>query len=162
MEVLSDTFVRAGSKATLLRTIRFFLVPRNVYSHCDSMFNQHAKWLKTTRHIPWRRPIASLIIYCHRTSGGKTITDSRIKTRIYRPRNEQKSRGRPRLSAAGCQHAFISDRPLIAQPQLRQRHCCRKQPALQFLIWTKPSSTARRESEFGIGRATTTASNRMS
>jgi xylulose-5-phosphate/fructose-6-phosphate phosphoketolase len=26
----------------------------------DSMFNQHAKWLKTTRHIPWRRPIASL------------------------------------------------------------------------------------------------------
>jgi xylulose-5-phosphate/fructose-6-phosphate phosphoketolase len=26
----------------------------------DSMFNQHAKWLKTTRRIPWRRPIASL------------------------------------------------------------------------------------------------------
>src|SRR5262249_18009877 len=26
----------------------------------DSMFNQHAKWLKATRHIPWRRPIASL------------------------------------------------------------------------------------------------------
>jgi xylulose-5-phosphate/fructose-6-phosphate phosphoketolase len=26
----------------------------------DSMFNQHAKWLKTTRTIPWRRPIASL------------------------------------------------------------------------------------------------------
>jgi xylulose-5-phosphate/fructose-6-phosphate phosphoketolase len=26
----------------------------------DSMFNQHAKWLKSTRDIPWRRPIASL------------------------------------------------------------------------------------------------------
>jgi hypothetical protein len=26
----------------------------------DSMFNQHAKWLKLTNHIPWRRPIASL------------------------------------------------------------------------------------------------------
>ncbi len=26
----------------------------------DSMFNQHAKWLKTTRRIPWRRPLASL------------------------------------------------------------------------------------------------------
>jgi xylulose-5-phosphate/fructose-6-phosphate phosphoketolase len=26
----------------------------------DSMFNQHAKWLKTTREIPWRRPLASL------------------------------------------------------------------------------------------------------
>ena len=28
----------------------------------DSMFNQHAKWLKVTRKIPWRRPIASLNI----------------------------------------------------------------------------------------------------
>jgi len=26
----------------------------------DSMFNQHAKWLKTTRHLTWRKPIASL------------------------------------------------------------------------------------------------------
>jgi xylulose-5-phosphate/fructose-6-phosphate phosphoketolase len=26
----------------------------------DAMFNQHAKWLKVCRHIPWRRPIASL------------------------------------------------------------------------------------------------------
>jgi len=26
----------------------------------DSMANQHAKWLKTTREIPWRKPIASL------------------------------------------------------------------------------------------------------
>jgi xylulose-5-phosphate/fructose-6-phosphate phosphoketolase len=26
----------------------------------DSMFNQHAKWLKTTRDIPWRAPVASL------------------------------------------------------------------------------------------------------
>jgi xylulose-5-phosphate/fructose-6-phosphate phosphoketolase len=26
----------------------------------DSMFNQHAKWLKTSRALPWRRPIASL------------------------------------------------------------------------------------------------------
>ncbi len=26
----------------------------------DSMFNQHAKWLKASREVPWRRPIASL------------------------------------------------------------------------------------------------------
>lgn len=26
----------------------------------DSMFNQHAKWLKVTSHLPWRKPIASL------------------------------------------------------------------------------------------------------
>ena len=31
------------------------------------MFNQHAKWLKVTREIPWRRPIASLnyLLSCH-------------------------------------------------------------------------------------------------
>src|SRR6202042_341479 len=28
----------------------------------DSMFNQHAKWLKVSRHLPWRRPVASLNI----------------------------------------------------------------------------------------------------
>ena len=26
----------------------------------DSMFNQHAKWLKVSREVPWRRPVASL------------------------------------------------------------------------------------------------------
>ena len=26
----------------------------------DSMFNQHAKWLKVTRDLPWRRPLPSL------------------------------------------------------------------------------------------------------
>jgi xylulose-5-phosphate/fructose-6-phosphate phosphoketolase len=28
----------------------------------DSMFNQHAKWLKVSRHLSWRRPVASLNI----------------------------------------------------------------------------------------------------
>src|SRR5213596_2510914 len=33
---------------------------RGVHPHRDSMFNQHAKWLKVTSHLPWRRKIASL------------------------------------------------------------------------------------------------------
>ena len=37
-----------------------FLVYEAFIHIIDSMFNQHAKWLKVTRHIPWRRPIASL------------------------------------------------------------------------------------------------------
>ena len=45
----------------------------------DSMFNQHAKWLKVTRQIPWRRPIASLNILWPRTFGGKSTTDLLIK-----------------------------------------------------------------------------------
>jgi len=39
------------------------------------MFNQHAKWLKVTRHIPWRRSIASLKLSADpRTSGARTTT----------------------------------------------------------------------------------------
>src|SRR6201984_2536276 len=46
----------------------YLLTGRHGFSSCyeafihiiDSMFNQHAKWLKVTRNIPWRRPIASL------------------------------------------------------------------------------------------------------
>ena len=42
----------------------------------DSMFNQHAKWLKTTREIPWRRPIASLNYLLSAMSGARTTTAS--------------------------------------------------------------------------------------
>lgn len=46
----------------------YLLTGRHGLFHCyeafihiiDSMFNQHAKWLKVTAHLPWRRPIASL------------------------------------------------------------------------------------------------------
>ena len=46
----------------------------------DSMFNQHAKWLKVTRGIAWRRPLASLNYLLSRTSGGRTTTASRTRT----------------------------------------------------------------------------------
>ena len=39
--------------ATVCSTVKAFI------HIVDSMFNQHAKWLKTTRKIPWRRPIPS-------------------------------------------------------------------------------------------------------
>ena len=43
------------------RAPRLFLSCYEAFVHIvDSMFNQHAKWLKVTREIPWRRPIASL------------------------------------------------------------------------------------------------------
>ena len=46
----------------------------------DSMANQHAKWLKTTREIPWRKPIASLNYLLSRWYGGRTTTASRTRT----------------------------------------------------------------------------------
>ena len=47
----------------------------------DSMANQHAKWLKVTRHIPWRKPIATLELSARvRSSGGRITTASAIRT----------------------------------------------------------------------------------
>ena len=61
MEMLSEHQCE-GWLAGCLRTGRHGLF--NCYEAfihiIDSMFNQHAKWLKVTRHIAWRRPIASL------------------------------------------------------------------------------------------------------
>jgi xylulose-5-phosphate/fructose-6-phosphate phosphoketolase len=44
----------------VLRTPKGWTGPAIVDNIVDSMVDQHAKWLKATRGIPWRRPIASL------------------------------------------------------------------------------------------------------
>jgi xylulose-5-phosphate/fructose-6-phosphate phosphoketolase len=61
MEVLSEHQCQGWLEGYLL-TGRHGLFNRyEAFIHIvDSMFNQHAKWLKTTRTIPWRRPVASL------------------------------------------------------------------------------------------------------
>src|SRR5438046_10256389 len=53
---------REGWHGGYLRTGRHrFVSCYGAFIHIvDSMFNQHAKWLKVTRKLPWRRPIASL------------------------------------------------------------------------------------------------------
>ncbi|HMH42653.1 MAG TPA: phosphoketolase family protein [Pyrinomonadaceae bacterium] len=61
MEVLSEHMCQGWLEAYLLTGRHGFFSCYEGFVHIvDSMFNQHAKWLKTTRHIPWRRPIASL------------------------------------------------------------------------------------------------------
>jgi xylulose-5-phosphate/fructose-6-phosphate phosphoketolase len=60
MEVLSEHLCQGWLEGYLLTGRHgFSTVTRRSYI-IDSMFNQHAKWLKTTRHIAWRRPMASL------------------------------------------------------------------------------------------------------
>jgi xylulose-5-phosphate/fructose-6-phosphate phosphoketolase len=63
MEMLSEHQCEGWMEGYLL-TGRHGLFNRyEAFIHIiDSMFNQHTKWLKVTRHIPWRRPIASLNI----------------------------------------------------------------------------------------------------
>ncbi|MDQ3649173.1 MAG: phosphoketolase family protein [Acidobacteriota bacterium] len=61
MEVLSEHMCQGWLEGYLLTGRHGFFSCYEAFIHIiDSMFNQHAKWLKTIRHIPWRRPIASL------------------------------------------------------------------------------------------------------
>jgi len=67
----------------------------------DSMFNQHAKWLKVTLELPWRRKIASLnyLLASHvwqQDHNGFTHQDPGFP----RPRHQQEGRYRARLSSA--------------------------------------------------------------
>jgi xylulose-5-phosphate/fructose-6-phosphate phosphoketolase len=61
MEVLSEHLCQGWLEGYLLTGRHGFFSCYEAFIHIvDSMFNQHAKWLKVTRVIPWRRPIASL------------------------------------------------------------------------------------------------------
>jgi xylulose-5-phosphate/fructose-6-phosphate phosphoketolase len=61
MEMLSETQCEGWLEGYLLTGRHGFFSCYEAFIHIvDSMFNQHAKWLEVTRHIPWRRPIASL------------------------------------------------------------------------------------------------------
>jgi xylulose-5-phosphate/fructose-6-phosphate phosphoketolase len=61
MEVLSEHQCQGWLEGYLLTGRHGFFSCYEAFIHIiDSMFNQHAKWLKTIREIPWRRPISSL------------------------------------------------------------------------------------------------------
>jgi len=61
MEMLSEHQCQGWLEGYLLTGRHGFFSCYEAFIHIiDSMFNQHAKWLKVCNHIPWRRPIASL------------------------------------------------------------------------------------------------------
>ena len=61
MEILSEHTCQGWLEGYLLTGRHGFFSCYEAFVHIvDSMLNQHAKWLKVTREIPWRRPIASL------------------------------------------------------------------------------------------------------
>ena len=61
MEVLSEHMCQGWLEGYLLTGRHGFFSCYEAFIHIiDSMANQHAKWLKVTRGIPWRKPIASL------------------------------------------------------------------------------------------------------
>ncbi len=61
MEVLSEHLCEGWLEGYLLTGRHGLFSCYEAFIHIiDSMFNQHAKWLKVSRKIPWRKPIASL------------------------------------------------------------------------------------------------------
>ncbi len=61
MEVLSEHMCQGWLEGYLLTGRHGFFSCYEAFIHIvDSMFNQHAKWLKVSREVPWRRSIASL------------------------------------------------------------------------------------------------------
>jgi xylulose-5-phosphate/fructose-6-phosphate phosphoketolase len=61
MEVLSEHLCQGWLEGYLLTGRHGLFNCYEAFIHIvDAMFNQHAKWLKVTRNLPWRRPLASL------------------------------------------------------------------------------------------------------
>ncbi|GBQ79751.1 phosphoketolase [Gluconacetobacter johannae DSM 13595] len=61
MEILSEHTCQGWLEGYLLTGRHGFMSCYEAFIHIvDSMVNQHAKWLKTSREVPWRRSIASL------------------------------------------------------------------------------------------------------
>jgi xylulose-5-phosphate/fructose-6-phosphate phosphoketolase len=61
MEILSEHTCEGWLETYLLTGRHGLFTSYEAFIHLvDSMFNQHAKWLKVTREIPWRRSVASL------------------------------------------------------------------------------------------------------
>ena len=61
MEILSEHLCQGWLEGYLLTGRHGFFSCYEAFIHIvDSMFNQHAKWLKVSREVPWRKPIASL------------------------------------------------------------------------------------------------------
>ncbi|MBV9446032.1 MAG: phosphoketolase family protein [Streptosporangiaceae bacterium] len=61
MEILSEHLCQGWLEGYLLTGRHGLFSCYEAFIHIiDSMFNQHAKWLKVSRSIPWRRPVASL------------------------------------------------------------------------------------------------------
>ncbi|AFW02576.1 phosphoketolase [Gluconobacter oxydans] len=61
MEILSEHTCQGWLEGYLLTGRHGFFSCYEAFIHIvDSMVNQHAKWLKTAKEVPWRRPIASL------------------------------------------------------------------------------------------------------
>ena len=160
MEVLSEHLCQGWLEGYLLTGRHGLFNCYEAFIHIvDSMFNQHAKWLKVTRRHPVAAAdrVAQLPAQLARLAAGpqRLLAPG---SRLHRPRREQEGGGHPRLPAARREHAALGRRPLPAQPPLRQRdRRGQAAGAATTCRWTRRSCTARAASASGSGRRTTRA-----
>ena len=93
MEVLSEHMCQGWLEGYLLTGRHGLFNCYEAFIHIvDSMFNQHAKWLKVTRRIPWRRPIASSqlpAVQSRLAPGSQRVLSP--GSRVHRPRVNKKA-----------------------------------------------------------------------
>jgi xylulose-5-phosphate/fructose-6-phosphate phosphoketolase len=93
MEVLSEHLCQGWLEGYLLTGRHGLFNCYEAFIHIvDSMFNQHAKWLKDARDIPWRRPIASLNYLLSSHVWRQDHNGFSTRTRLHRPRRQQEGR----------------------------------------------------------------------
>ena len=102
MEVLSEHQCQGWLEGYLLTGRHGFFSCYEAFIHIiDSMFNQHAKWLKVCNHIPWRRPIASLQLLPQLARlAARSQRFQPPGPRLHRSRRQQEGGSDPRLLAA--------------------------------------------------------------
>ena len=164
MEILSEHLCQGWLEGYLLTGRHGLFSCYEAFIHIvDSMFNQHAKWLKTQpQDLDWRRPVASLnyLLTSHvwrQDHNGFTHQDPGFIDHVV---NKKADVIRVYLPPDANTPA-VGGRPLPAQPRLRQRH--RRRQAAGAAVprhGRRPSSTAPRGSASGSGPATTTAASR--
>jgi xylulose-5-phosphate/fructose-6-phosphate phosphoketolase len=150
MEVLSEHLCQGWLEGYLLTGRHGFFSCYEAFVHIvDSMFNQHAKWLNTTREIPWRVPIASLnyLLTSHvwrQDHNGNTHQDPGFIDVVVNKRADV-----VRVYLAPDANTLLS----VTDHCLRSRHYVNvivagKQPAPQWL--DMPSAIAHCEKGLGI------------
>lgn len=149
MEMLSETTLEGWLEGYLLTGRHGFYSCYEAFIHIiDSMFNQHAKWLKTTRRISWRAPISSLNLFLtshvwRQDHNGFSHQDPGFIDHVANKKAEV-----TRIYLPPCANTLLS----VVDHCLRSRNYVNvivagKQPALQYL----PIEEAVRHCTKGLG-----------
>ena len=154
MEMLSEHQCQGWLEGYLLTGRHGFFSCYEAFIHIiDSMFNQHAKWLKVSNDIVGAGRSRRSTIYSSSHVWRQDHNGlSPPGPRLHRSRGEQEGRGGSGLSAAGCQLPALGDGSLPAESKLCERYC-RRQTAGSAVANYGPGDQAlhRRDRDLGMG-----------